>query len=430
MTQALRTLFLLVFCAGCAWASGFNINEAGARATSMGNAVTGQAQDASTLFYNPAGIGFLDGTNIYGAVTLIAPQSSFVGAAPLFDNTIHNTQDKIFPPVGLHISHRFNDKFAAGLSLSNPFGLGVFWEEDFPGRFISREVDLKSFYISPVVAYRASEEFSFGLGLDIVLAQVSLTRNILGFGSGGSPGTEVGEVELKGNSKISMGFTASMLYKGSRGGAGIFYRHNVKNEFEDADANFTVYDVAARDLVIAGIAGPMNEFGLSQSGSAELNFPSYLSAGVHYMATDKLGLALDGTFFRWSVNEEIPLRFENPALDQDIPQHYDNSMQLRIGAEYELSEAFALRAGYIHDQTPQPIEITSPLLPDDTRNNWSGGIGYKRGNMSFDLGYMYVGIGDRNTVVDGVGQNENGFDGVYTANAHLYLLGFGYSFNQ
>jgi len=429
MTQALRTLFLLAICAGCAWASGFNINEAGARATSMGNAVTGQAYDASAMFYNPAGIGFLNGTNVYGTVTLIAPQSSFVGAAPVFDNTIHSTQDKIFPPVGLHVTHRYNDKVAVGLALSNPFGLGVFWEEDFPGRFISREVDLKSFYVSPVIALRTTEELSFSMGLDFVLAQVSLTRNLLAFGSGGSPGTEVGEVELKGNSNLTVGFTASMLYKASRGGFGFFYRHNVKNEFEDAEANFSVFDVAARSLVEANITN-FGEFSLNQSGSAELNFPAYFSLGFHLMATEKLGLAVDGSLFRWDVNDEIPLNFENSALNQVIPQDYRNSVQLRLGLEYQLTETFAVRGGYIHDQTPQPIEITSPLLPDDTRNNWSTGIGYKRGNMNFDLGYMYVGIGDRNTVIDGVGQNENGFDGVYTANAHLYMLGFGYSFNN
>ena len=86
-----------------------------------------------------------------------------------------------------------------------------------------------------------------------------------------------------------------------------------------------------------------------------------------------------------------------------------------------------MRAGYIYDKTPQPIESVSPLLPDDTRNDYTVGIGYKNGNFRVDGGYMYVDIGERTTVEDGVGKNDNGFNGTYNSNANLYFISFGYS---
>ncbi|RMG29807.1 MAG: transporter, partial [Methanobacteriota archaeon] len=99
----------------------------------------------------------------------------------------------------------------------------------------------------------------------------------------------------------------------------------------------------------------------------------------------------------------------------------------RIGAHYDVNERLSLRAGYLWDETPQPIESVSPLLPDDTRNDFSVGIGYKFGNVTLDAGYMFVNIGERTTVENGVGKNDNGFNGTYNSRADLFLLSLGYS---
>ena len=404
--------------------AGFHVGEFGARSATMGNAVVAQAYDASAIFYNPAGLGFLQGTQFYGGVTGIFAKANFVGAAPVFDSRVHNAKEKFFPPVGIYASHRFSEKVAAGIGLTNPFGLGLEWEDDFPGRFLSKNVDLKSFYISPVVAYQVSPNLSVAVGVDVVLTTVTLVRNILLFNTEGTPGTgtEVGEVELKGNGDPAFGFSAGLMYRNEKLGLGVSYRHTVAPEFNDADATFTIYDNI--DPSAKAVASALF---VNQKGGTKLNFPGILSAGIYYKFTEKFGAEVAYAYYNWSVFEKIDLTFDDERLNQTIEENYQNSSQIRIGAHYDVTENFSLRAGYIWDETPQPIESVSPLLPDDTRNDYSFGFGYKMGNVTIDAGYMFVNIGNRSTVENGEGKNDSGFNGEYNSRADLFFLSFGYS---
>ncbi|HQU74829.1 MAG TPA: outer membrane protein transport protein, partial [Calditrichia bacterium] len=166
--------------------------------------------------------------------------------------------------------------------------------------------------------------------------------------------------------------------------------------------------------------------GLAMSGSAEITFPASVNAGIYYKLADNLGVEVDFLYTFWNVFDEIPLNFENDALSQVIPEDYEDAFQLRLGAQYDVNDALALRAGYIYDQTPQPIHSVSPLLPDNDRNDFTAGIGYKTGNLTVDAGFMFVNTGKRSTLENGVGQNENGFNGTYSANATLFFVGLGY----
>lgn len=405
-------------------AAGFSLGEFGGRAAAMGNAVTAQAYDASTLFYNPAGLGFLEGTHFYGGVTVISPSAKFVGAAPLLDETVHDAKEQIFPPVGLYVTHQFTDKIGAGISVTNPFGLGLGWEDDFPGRAISKDVTLQTFYISPIVAYQLMPELSVAAGADIVLSSINLQRNALLFNSEGVPGTgtEVAEAELEGSADPAFGFTAGIMYRKEKLGLGFMYRHSITLKTDNADASFTL--LSGLDAKTAAIAGGLL---VAQKVKTELNLPNYFVAGIYYKFTEKLGVEFDYSWYGWSVFDEIALEFEDERLNQTIAENYFDEYQLRVGAHYDLNENFSVRGGYIYDRTPQPIESVSPLLPDDTRNDFTFGLGYTNGKFTVDGGYMYVNIGERSTVEDGVGKNDNGFNGTYQSHAHLFFLSFGYT---
>lgn len=421
----LSLVFLLSLClVGMALAGGFSIYEFGAKASSMGGAFVAQASDASAVFYNPAGLAFQKGTQFYGGVTLIKPNSKWVGPAPIFSDKVYETESKVFPPVGVYFSHQFGESVTAGIGLTNPFGLGVPWPDDFPGRIVSRNVDLKSFYISPVVAIKLTPNLSIGGGVDLVYSTVTLERSI--FVSldepASDPGIEIGEVKMEGNSKIAAGFSASLMYRQDKLSAGFLYRHQVKNKFEDAEAKFMLNSGYYSTFI--------NSLGIfvNQNGSTEITYPGFFVAGIHYQFTNAFGLEVDYHWFNWSVFDKLVLDFNKDELDQEINENYEDSWELRVGAHYDVTDNITLRAGYIRDITPQPIESVSPLLPDSDRNDFTAGIGFRSGSMQFDLGYMLVTSEERSTVVDGVGKNDLGFDGTYTSNAHLFMFSWGINF--
>lgn len=423
MKKVLLVILVCLLPASMVMAAGFSIGEFGARSASMGNATVAHAYDASTLFYNPAGLGFLEGAQLYGGVSVIFSSAKFVGASPAFSDTVYDAKKQVFPPIGFYGTYRFSEKFAAGLSITTPFGLGLAWEDDFPGRFISRDVTLQTFYITPVAAYTINPNLSVSAGVDVVMSHVNLQRNLLLFNSAPGTGTEVGEVELDGGGDPAVGFIAGVMYKGERLGLGFMYRHKVTLKFNDASAKFKVYD----DIDPAGVGAVAKGLFVDQKGSAEINIPNYFTVGIYYKLLENLGAEIAYAWYGWSTFEKIDLVFEDDRLNQTIPEDYKNEYQLRFGAHYDVNESFQIRAGYIYDRTPQPIESVSPLLPDDTRSDFTFGVGYTTGKFKIDAGYMFVDIGRRSTIENGVGMNDNGFNGEYNSRADILMLSLGYS---
>jgi len=424
MGRLLSIFLLIIGLVGSSLAGGFSIYEFGAKASSMGGAFVAQANDASAVFYNPAGIAYLDGTQFYGGVTLIMPKSKWVGPTPIFSNKVFKTENQVFTPIGIYLTRRFSKKISAGFGITNPFGLGLKWSDDFPGRVLSKNVDLRAFYFSNIIAIQLTPSLSFGGGLDLVYSTVLLERSVLvSLDSPASdPGVEVGEAKLKGNSKLSYGFSAGLLFKSNPLSVGVMYRHQVKNKFENADATFKLKN----DYYTKFLNG-LGYF-VNQKGSTEITYPNYLVVGAHYQLSERFGVEADYQWFRWSVFDELKLDFEKNALDQTIPEDYQDTYEIRVGAHFDLTENLTLRAGYIRDNTPQPIQSVSPLLPDNDRNDFSFGLGYRTGNMVFDLAYMLVTSPERSTIENGVGKNDLGFNGTYTSVANLFMFSWGISF--
>jgi long-chain fatty acid transport protein len=409
---------------GWAGAGGFELYEFGAASSAMAGAVVARAWDASTVFYNPSGIAFLeDGAHFYGGVTLISATNKFTGADPTFSNEQHQSVDFVHTPIGFYFTYQFNESMYGGIGLTNPFGLGLEWrEEDFPGRSIAYNTDLKSFYISPVFAYKVMDELSVSAGLDIVLGHITLQRYVRLFDSEGSPGIEAAKSTIEGSSNIAYGFTASLQYRSENLGLGFLYRHSIENKLENADATFSYLDTYARPLAEAIL--------VDQKVNSGLTFPNFFSVGIYYKFFETFGAEVDFMWYNWSVFDELLLEFE----DQEnigtvvIPENYENSIQFRLGLHYDFAENWQLRAGYIYDQTPQPIESVSPLLPDNDRNDFSIGLGYTLNTWQFDAGYMLVDFSERSTVENGEGKNHDGFNGTYATTANLFFISFGYHF--
>jgi long-chain fatty acid transport protein len=403
------------------FAGGFELYEFGAASSALAGATVARAWDASTVFYNPAGIAFLEGSNFYGGVTLITAKNKFVGASPLFDETIHESEDAIHTPIGIYYTHQFDNGIAAGIGVTNPFGLGLGWDKnEFPGRGIAFNTDLKSFYVSPVLAGKITDEFSVSAGLDLVLGMVTLERSVYMMDSETSPGTEVAHTEITGTSDLAIGYTLSMQFRTEDVGFGLLYRAGVSNKLEEGDAKFTFLD--------SPIRGFAENILMDQNVSAGIEFPGFISIGAYYKLLDNMGIEFDYMWTNWEVFEKIEFKFDDPNLDATVNEDYENSSTFRVGVHYDINEELQVRAGYIWDETPQPVHSVSPMLPDNDRNDYSIGLGYKMDNMQFDVGYMLVDFGTRSTLEDGVGQNEYGFNGEYSSMAHLFFLGYGISF--
>ncbi len=113
--------------------------------------------------------------------------------------------------------------------------------------------------------------------------------------------------------------------------------------------------------------------------------------------------------------------------DKHVSEDWKDAVTLRGGMEFQATENLALRAGFLYDQTPQPVETMDPILPDANRVAFTAGFGWKKGNFVLDFAYQYEIFADRtspNRSIYPLGLGE----GTYKTKAQLIGLSLGFVF--
>ncbi|MEL7835241.1 OmpP1/FadL family transporter [Fodinibius sp. Rm-B-1B1-1] len=413
MRKLIATVFLLLMCSGSAYSSGFSIYEASVRANGMLGAFSAYAEDASSIFYNPAGLGGLEGINITGGATIIAPRSTFRNLSPLApagQETVMEKQEFLVP--NFYGSYQITDNLTAGIGVNAPFGLGTKWPEDWVGRGSSIETSIQTLFVTPSVGYEFSNtgigNIRVGAGLRIAAhGEVKLSRAVTSF----SPeGTFTLDGELK---EPAFGFNAGVQYDPTDNiTLGFMYRSEVTTEFE-GDATFQNLSVG---------------FPSSAQGGAEITLPASYVVALNVEPIEGLTTELDYVWWGWSSYDELNIEFDQPvpALGGNTitnERNYKDSWQLRFGAEYtELPvENLTVRGGIAYDENPIRDRYVDPTLPDSDRWLFSGGLSYQVTDyLAVDASYIFIRAKQRKVT----NTHEGAIDGVYTTYANLPGLGF------
>jgi long-chain fatty acid transport protein len=407
-------------------ASGFSIYEQGGRSLGFAGAYTAVTDDPSAIFFNAAGIAFLEGKQVYVGGTLVMPQSHFSGANPFPGLGVAESQQVGTLPVpALYFSHRVSPRLAWGIGLDVPFGLKTKWAnpDTFTGRYIALETSLSGVALNPTVAVRLNDKASLGAGVDVRFSSVRLVRRTGAVDPFTQTVKDTAEVVLDSDTATGVGFNVGVVVKPSPGlSLGAQYRHKVKIDYS-GNATFTQIPTGNEQLdAIVASRLPQGNPAVQTS----IEFPSILSAGV---ARDwkSWTVAADVVFFQWSTFDQLSLTFPTePGLDSVIPENYKNSWQIRGGVERRLEEGWALRLGYHYDRTPVPTESVSPLLPDNDRHTLALGWSWTSSSrhVFVDAGAWYVFLPQRSTE----GKNRDGYNGTYDNSAFTLGASLGYRF--
>ncbi len=383
-----------------AFSGGFQLNEHGARAMGQGGAFAARASDLSAIYFNPAGLAYESGTQIYLGATLIMPQTSFYGPTQLNTNQETKMVSQTFNPINAYVSYQITDDLVAGVGVNNPYGLGTEWPANWSGRFITTKVDLQTYFFTPTLAYKFGDKFSLGVGMNYVTGKVTLNSVL------SDPFDPHANVTITANG-TGIGWNAGAMYKASPDlSFGVSYRSQVKID-ANGSATFNPY----RSVYPQGDV------------SSSLTLPATGFLGIAYSPMKNFTLEADYQYVGWSSYKELAVTFKQNNSVEVSPQNFVDTYILRIGAEYTMGD-WQLRAGYLFDHTPETTMYVEPLLPDADRNEVSVGLGYKlTKHMSVDLAYMFIKFNQRQAV----GTVIN-FDGTYNSIANLISLDLGYSF--
>lgn len=136
--------------------------------------------------------------------------------------------------------------------------------------------------------------------------------------------------------------------------------------------------------------------------SYNLRTPLKLNGGVSYIFNNKGFISADVNFIDYSTikftsNESATDRNVNNRIQSD----YKDVVNFGVGAEYKVSNEFALRAGYRYMGDPY---VKSSI--DNSVNRYSGGFGYRVGNYSIDAAVMLYDSKDGYSAYTLSGRNE------------------------
>ena len=199
---------------------------------------------------------------------------------------------------------------------------------------------------------------------------------------------------------------------------GANYRSKVAVTY-DGDADFTFTGAgSALDPQLQTL------FPVDQSVSTDLDFPAVFVTALGVQVSPKFSVEGDLGWTQWSSFKTLPLRFEDASLSKNLTENWDDAFFFRVGAELQARPDLQLRFGYYYDETPQPTEAVSPLLPDNNRHGISLGVGKSWGQFRADLFGLYLVMPDRETE----GINRDGFEGTYANNVEIAGLTLGYRY--
>lgn len=410
---------------GVAFGSGFSIFEQGAKATGMGGAFVATADDPSAIFYNVAGIAQQRKMTALTGATIINFSNSFNGDPndPFTVGTSGgNYKRHTFTPPNAYAVIPIGDNLTFGVGLFSAFGLRTNWQDDFPGRFISRDANVKTVSVEPAIAWQTSDgRIAIGLGGEYRRAKISLNRNNGALNPFTQRFADVANVYLSSDWESEIGWNAGVLFKPSpTWRIGAQYRTDQSIDFK-GDAHFTQIMTGSPQFDAAVKAGLPPDQGIRTT----INFPAIASIGVATTIIPTWDIEFDVTHTTWSKFKNLDIAFNTtPALNLHRPQNWENTNSYRLGTNHPVTPDWDVRLGFVYDENPQPTEGVGPLLPDSDRQGVSFGVGYHKGPWIVDVTDLVLHFKDRSTQ----GVNSDNFNGTYKTDANLISVNFGLRF--
>jgi long-chain fatty acid transport protein len=412
----------LLAMSGTAAASGFALVEQSG--SGMGNAFAGgaaAAEDASTIFYNPAGMSRLPaGKQVAVALHAIRPSASFTDSA----SVAATVQAKggtggdlgswgYVPNAYFAMDVQPNLKFGVGVNA--PFGLQTSYDPTWMGRFQALKSKVQTINLNPTIAYQASDTVSLGVGLNYQRINGDLS-NAVNYAAGvagalaGSPaaipaalaalaaaGQSEGVAKVAGND-AAWGVNLGALFNVSpQTRIGVSYRSKIKYNL-NGTATFSANRPTAATLT--PIVGAVNAAAIAAGVAAKtadgainlaVTMPDSFTIGAFHQYNDQWDVMVDATRTGWSSLQNLDVVRSTGVMLSHTPENWTNTWRVSVGANHHYNTQWTARMGLAYDQTPMSDAFRTARIPDQSRTWLSLGGQYKPNKDSaFDFGYSHL----------------------------------------
>ena len=408
MMRLLAIGVLSAWCMSNVHAAGFALIEQ--NTSGMGNAFAGQAasaQDASTIFYNPAGLTYIKGRQAVGALHLIKPSSKFTDASGVPSG---GDAGGVVPVPNFYYAMDINPDLKFGLGVGSPFGLKTDYSHPWgfvqvaPGVTIPAGSvhgilsDMKTLNVNPSLGWRVNDRVSLGAGVNLQYVEAELS-------SFNPVNSQV--VTMKGDD-TTWGYNLGLMFDlDAASRIGLSYR---------SEMDYTLGGTLA--IPAAKLANV----------SADVTLPDSASFAYFRQLSDRWSVKADATWTGWSSFDTLAIINKATGTPVSTPTVYDwkDSWRVGIGADYRMDDQWTVRFGVARDETPiRSAALRTPGIPDESRTWLAIGAQYRLGKGgAIDLGYAHLFVEDaaiaKTTPVPLVGSFENNVDMLSVQYTHSF----------
>jgi len=405
-----------------AFAAAFALQEQSG--SGLGNAFAGGAaiaEDASTIWSNPAGMSRLGSTQFVTAVHLITPRIKFrndgslpAAAQPLGNDGGDAGGLNVVP--NLYVSVPIRDRFAFGLGVGAPFGLVTEYGDGWIGRFQALKSEIKTINVNPSVSWKVSDLVAIGAGINYQRIDAELTNSVnysAGLAQAAQQAAARGLIPaalvptiagatagLEAHAKVdgeddAFGWNVGILVKlSSNTRLGASYRSSIEY---DVSGNVSFGRPALPTLpaalapVVAQLATGVNAQLADGGVKAEIELPDIANVSIFHKLNDRWDIMGDVQWTRWSTIKELRFVRTNGTLLSVTPQNFDDAFRVAAGVNYHHDDRWMFRGGIAYDETPVNSTDRTPRLPDESRVWFSVGTQYTFSpHLKVDAGFTYI----------------------------------------
>jgi long-chain fatty acid transport protein len=363
-------------------ANGFGLLDQDAFATGRGDAFVATADNASAIYYNPAGITQLTNSNVRAGLNSIYYEPTY--QPPNSGRTYYSSANFAYLPQLFYTYTAKGAPLSCGLGIYAPYGGNMSWPEDTGFRSVAISGSLKYITINPVVAVKLLPGLSVGGGAMFNYGNISMYQGLRRFAS---PLTNF--FNFTGNG-WSVGYNAGILWQPiAELSFGATFRSSASLNFQ-GNTDF--------QLVGGGYNTPAQ-----RAASASFTFPLTTIFGVSYRPTPKWNLELDANYTGWNSFDTVTIEQSPPPVNrpfhQNIPVNLDwqASWVFEFGVTRYFDNGWHVSGGYVYNENSVPDTYYTPLAADLNRDFFSLGVGFQGKTFNFDIAYQF-GWAPKNTV--------------------------------
>lgn len=399
-----QRLFVLMSAAGsigfCNYASAAAFQLWEQDGASIGNYHAGraaEAPDASTAYYNPAGLIRIHNQEVVFALDPVLTDFRFKGT--LNDNT--QNVGTVGPIAGtaqgghfnvlpsLNYAAPLNDRVVFGFSIVSPFGLETSYGNSSFVRYAATLTSLEVVDISPSLGIALNDKLSIGFGADIERARGEFDL------VGGNPilNTEMNLDTPSKNVGYSWGYgyhLGALFQFNESTRIGLSYHSKITHHL-DGTSKFNGPLANLDDETPGGLQESFNL-------KANATLPATTTLSLFHSLNPVWDVMGTVAYTQWSVFNDLALQnvagVANSGASNTIlvviPQGYRNTWNYSVGANYHASEQWMFKGGIGYDETPSNNRYRNLQLPDSDRIAVALGAHYQATKtLGFDAGWTH-----------------------------------------